>query len=248
MRRASAVLLTATLLLCVGCGRRSYDLRLEHTLDDLRYRQRLDQFLIPAPTDPKFKDFPMYIRPPKGMTLSSQFVMLNDADLPPGQFDMSVSFTSRSGNLHVFARRKAAPKPTGKDAPQVPVPTEPQRPFEPEVLRILAEVYPAEALQTPNFANETKKPNEYRRLIFRSPNDNVVRVYLYKRDQYDVALIWDIPAAEDANATLATARDLTLQSFAVGNRANNYFSGSMSESERSEAASESGGAESAQPF
>jgi len=250
MKRVSAVLISAAVVLVCGCGKKSYEERLEYTLADMRYRQQLDQSLIEAPSEPKFKNFPLYIRPPKGMQLSTQFVMLNEADLPPGQFDLATSFTSQEkGNLHVLGRAKAAKKAPAKNAPPAQ-PAEPQRPFDAEVLAILLRVYPnVDALATPKFDNENKKSNQYRRLIFNSPNGNVVRVYLYKRDPYDVALIWDTPAAPDQNPGLTNARDLCLKSFAAGRRAVRYFSGSMSESEGGEAApGGGGGAESATPF
>jgi hypothetical protein len=245
MKRVSVVLVTAVLVLGWGCGRRSYEDRLDYTLEQMRYRKRLDTYLIPAPTDPKFKDFPLYIRPPKDMTLSTQFLMLNEADLQ-GQFDLAATFVSPgAGNLHVLARRKAAKKAPAKNAPEPAQPAEAQRPFDQEVTAILARVYPnVEAITTPKFDSDTKKSNNFKRLVFNSPNGNVVRVYLYKREPYEVALIWDTPVAQDRST--ATARDLCLESFAVGRRAANYFGGRMSEGEGAEGGG--GGGESAQPF
>jgi hypothetical protein len=244
MKRVAAVLVMTILVPAWGCGKRSYEDRLDFSLKERRYRERLDQQLLPAPLDPRFKDFPLYIRPPKDMPLATQFMIISEAELPLGQFDLAASFGSQgSANLHVLARRKTSPKAAAKDgAPQPIVAAEPQRPFDQEVLAILGRVYPADALQSPKFDSETKKTNQFRRLIFNSPNGNFVRVYLYKREPYDVALIWDTPAAQNTNAGFITARDLTLQSFAVGRRAGQYFSGSMNENEGGETAPSGGGA------
>ena len=234
MKRVSALLVMSTLVLSWGCGMKSYEERLKYTLGEMQYRKHLDKFLSPAPVDPKFKDFPLYIRAPHDMPASTQFLMYNEADLPPGQFDLATSFASQGqGNLHVLARRKAAKKAPPKNAPPPAEPPAAQRDFVAEVLAILSAVYPnvdvlqaaagnPKALETVN-----KKTNQYKRLIFDSSNGNKVQVYFYKSGPYDVALIWDTPAAVDKTAV--TSRDLTLQSFAVGNRAGNYFKGSMAE-------------------
>lgn len=244
MKRTLALGLVASLVVGFGCGYNSYEKRLENTLDEMRYIQRLDDSLIPPPEGP-FKDFPMYIRPPKGMTLSSNFVMT--ADLPAGQFDLAASFIGEGAEsrrmLHVLARRKAAKPAQQKGAPPPPEPV-PQQPFNDAVVGVLRAVYgDSEALAAPQYQKETKRQNAYNRLIFTAANGNIIRVYLYKKDTYDVALIWDTPAGQEKDAAATNARDLTLQSFAVGRKAQNAFAGVGGEG-----GAEGGGEESATPF
>jgi hypothetical protein len=251
MKRLWASVMAAMLVLVWGCGYATYEYRLNQTLEDLKYRQRLDDNLIPAPADAKFKEFPMYIRPPKGMALSREFVM---AELPAGQYDLSATFFEQGkGTLHVLGRRKtAAKKATGKNAPQQPEPAAPRGPFVQDVTTLLQSVYGAnEKLQDPQFQNDTTKKTALKRLIFDASNGDVIRVYLYQKDPYDVALIWDIPAAADRDTKLIGARDLCLQSFAVGRRANDSFAGSLSSSETGGEAGAAGGgagAETPTPF
>jgi len=249
MKRVLASLLTAVLIFVWGCGYNSYQSRLEYTLEQMKYRQRLDDNLIPAPTDPKFRDFPMYIRPPKGMTLAREFVM---AELPPGQYDLAVTFFEQDkGTLHVLGRRKTAKKAASKNAPQQPEPAAPRGPFVQDITSLLMSVYGAnDVLQNPQFQTDTAKKSAFKRLIFNASNGDVVRVFLYQKDPYEVALIWDIPAAVDRDPKLLRARDLCRESFALGRRANDSFSGSLSSGEQgSEGAAGGGaGAETPQPF
>jgi hypothetical protein len=244
MKRLLALLLTAMLLLTFGCGKSIYERKLNDTLDDMKFRQRLDALLIPAPTDAKFRDFPLFIRPPKDMALSSNFVLV--ADLPAGQFDLAASFLSQSkGNLHVLGRRKTAKKAAPKGGAPPP-PEAPKGPFDTDVITLLRGVYgEVPQLQTPQYQTETKKGNQYRRLIFNASNGNGVRVFLYKRDPYDVALIWDAPATLERSGSLSSARDLTLQTFAVHRKAQNSFAGGVTSGEGGEAG---GGSEGATPF
>ncbi|HEV3163609.1 MAG TPA: hypothetical protein VGZ22_06175 [Isosphaeraceae bacterium] len=251
MKRVLALALTAAVVVGWGCGLNSYEKRLDKTLDDMRFIIRLDENLIPAPTDSKFKDFPMYLRPPKGMALSTSFVLA--ADVPEGQFDLTASFLGDGAeagrNLHVLGRRKAAKKtPPKAGAPPQAEPVA-QHPFNEEVIALLRGAYgESEALATPQYQTEKKRHNEFRRLIFTASNGNIIRVYLYKKEPYEAALVWDIPADRDKDAAATNARDLTLQSFAVGRRAESYFSGALTEGASSSGGEATGGSEGATPF
>jgi hypothetical protein len=230
MRRVPASLITATLLLAWGCGRYSYELRLEATLARMKYRQRLDQFLGPPPSDAKFQELQVFLRPPKGMDLTKEFVM---AAVTPGAYDLLASFVGQSQgssrSLHLLARRKTAKKAAGKAAP-TPEPAVERGPFEQDVVTLLAGVYGAnEALQQPNFQTDKKGGNSFRRLTFKASNNNDVWVYFYKKEPHEVALVWDLPPDAAKDNALRTARDLCLQSFAVGERARAAFGGDISE-------------------
>src|SRR3982751_5112095 len=120
MQRATALLVTAGAVLLGGCGVQSYNRRLEFTLENLKYRQRLDQYLADAPTEAQFKDFPLFVRPPKGMELAKTITM---ADLPPGQYDLAASFLGKTnGSLHILARKKAVKKAAPKKNEPPPPP------------------------------------------------------------------------------------------------------------------------------
>lgn len=235
MKRLAALLVSATLVMSWGCGMKSYEIRLEKTLEAMRYSRDLDENLTPAPTDKRFREFPMYIRAPKDMPLSANFVMA--ADVPVGRYDLTASFVGQSKDspgtraLHVIGRRKAPPKKQAKkDAPAQP--DAPRGPFEGDVFALVGSVYGAnDALANPKPQNEKKRNNPYRRIIFSASNGNVVRIYLYKKENYEVALVWDVPGTVDKNANYMKARDLCLQSFAVGKLAEQYFSGNASAGE-----------------
>jgi hypothetical protein len=230
MKRVAVLAAMASLVTACGCGMKVYDARLNATLEVLKYRQKLDANLSPAPTDAPFKDFPLFIRPPKDLTPSKQFLMVSA--LPPGQYELAASFYSQDkGNLHVLGRRKEAKKAPAKGAPPPP-PSAPRGAFDTDVIALLRSVYgEVPQLQTPQFQTETKQGNEYlpkkqyRRLIFTAANGNVVRVYFYKSEPYDVALIWDLPAAQDKSGASSNARDLTLASLSVGRPALRQLTG-----------------------
>ncbi len=246
MRRVSAMMLTALLLMAPACGRRSYEQRLDATIARMRYRLRLDQFLAPMPDDARFQGMQVFIRPPQGMNLGKQFVMTT---VPEGAYDLLGSFIGESKgspqSLHLLARLKGLKKTPAKGAP--PAPVAERGPFEQDVLGLLAGVYGAgEALEAPNFQTEKKRGgNDYRRLVFNASNGNTVQAYFLKKDPYEVALIWDLPPDVLKDKTQGTARDLCLQSFAVGDRARAAFGGDMSEDEN---AGEFSGPAGAMPF
>src|SRR2546421_5517135 len=88
MRRVWAILTTASLMAAWGCGN-SYDIRMNKTLEDMRYRKRLDDNLMPAPTKGKFEDLMIFVRPPKNLQPAKEFLL----PLPePGKFDLEASF------------------------------------------------------------------------------------------------------------------------------------------------------------
>lgn len=246
MKRLASLLLSAGLVLAAGCGYNNYQYRLEHTLAELQYRMRLNKALDPAPEDAKFKEFQLYIRPPKGMALSNQFV---PAELPAGQYDLAASFISQEkGGLHIVGRRKAPPKKASKNAPAPPEPVA-RGPFQTDVMTLLAAVYgDNEKLAAPKFQNEKKRANSFKMLVFTAANNNVIRVYMYQKPPYDLALIWDTPAAADRDAELRTGRELCLESMAVGNRARQQFEGGVSGGEEGGGGAEGGSEETASPF
>src|SRR5689334_18325761 len=117
MRRVLAVLATMALVIAGGCGGKSYEARLEKTLEAMRYQARLDANLHPAPTKGKLEQQLIYIRPPKNMEAApaKEFQL---TVLEPGKFDVAESFFSKDGqNLHVLARVKRPQNPAAKKTP-----------------------------------------------------------------------------------------------------------------------------------
>src|SRR5262245_50478875 len=120
MKRALVVALSATLLLALGCGTKSYEIRLSQTLATLKYRQRLDQYLNPAAED-KFKELNVFLRPPKPLSQTKEFQLTS----VPGLFDLEASFVDLQKpndglRLYVLARRKAANKGAAKKKEAAP--------------------------------------------------------------------------------------------------------------------------------
>lgn len=246
MKQVATLLLSVCLVLAAGCGYYNYEARLDHTLAELKYRMRLNKALDPAPEDAKFKEFQLYIRPPKGMALSQQFV---PAELPAGQYDLAASFISQEkGGLHIVGRRKAPPKKASKNAPAPPEPVA-RGAFQTDLMNLLVAVYGEnEKLASPTFQNEKKRSNALKSLMFPAPNNNVIRVYLYQKPPYDLALIFDTPAAAERDPELRTGRELCLESMAVGDRARQQFEGGASGTEEGGGGGEGGSEETASPF
>ena len=110
MRRVMAMVATTILVLGGGCGSKSYEFRLDRTLESMRYRKRLDDNLMPPPAKgiAPFEELAIFLRPPKNLEQSKEFQM---TVLEPGQFDLQSSFfEEKKQNLHVLARVK---KPKG---------------------------------------------------------------------------------------------------------------------------------------
>jgi hypothetical protein len=242
MRRVLALLATTALLLAAGCGGRSYEARLNKTLDDMRYVKRLDDNLSPAPTKGKLEASNIYIRPPKTLTGPAKEFQLTV--LEPGKFDISDSFfESGKANLHVLGRIKVPKAATPKKAAPTPAEAATRGDFTSDVLALLGSVYNVEL--DPAKAKEEKGigpwENKFKRLAFEG-NGKDVQVFFYgsKATPYEVALIFEYPNTE--KASLSNKIELTLGSFATGERARRLFSGSGIEDETAEGAATGGSA------
>ncbi|WP_435017075.1 hypothetical protein TA3x_004666 [Tundrisphaera sp. TA3] len=199
---------------------------MESTLNLLKYTKRLNQNLMPAPEDKKFREQAIYVRPPKEQVEAKTFQLR----APEGQFDLEATFNDKTESaLHVLARVKKPKKPAGKGAPPAPAPAAPRGEFTGDVVAVLTEVFgPSDALQVSKFKDETKgtiegaPKNQFKRLIF-SAGKKEVAVYIYKQDIYDVALIfvYDVGIRQ----TISSKVDLCLGSFSVGQRATNKYNG-----------------------
>jgi hypothetical protein len=253
MRRIGIVLASAGLVVAAwGCGG-SYNGRLDKTLVDMKYRKRLDDMLMPPPSEGKFKDLLIYVRPPKNLQPTREFLLSpHEAD----KYDLAASFLESGGSggtpapgdqpqpppaagepakpaepakqsLHIVARVKRPKTPAAKGKKVV----EPanRREFTTDLLALInAACAPPVEVTLDKFKATTKKKNEFRQFAFASGGKNI-QVYLYapKNDPYEVALIFEFPSTEYGN--LAGKIDLCLESYAVGNKAKAAFSGGVSE-------------------
>lgn len=237
MRRLLVTLLTTCIMLSlVGCEK-SYRERVEFTLKRMQYLQRLDQFLQSFAGD-DFQQTGIYLRPPKPLTRSTQPGLRVD----PEQYDLVATFMDVSGTptkgaepqaptpvlrLHVLARaKKAKAEPTkGEEAP---VPIE-RGDFQESVAFALADNLggfdPATALESGLIKPDRKGPNEYKRIDFEAANGDSIHAYLFKMDDYEIALVWDIPKEIERSAPASTGRDLSLETLSVGQRAVLAFQG-----------------------
>lgn len=256
MKRLLAITLSGAFVLMLGCSQ-SYEVRLNKTLEQLRYMQRLDQYLQPAAAG-QFQELAIFLRPPKPLQ-EAQAKALVGLTEEPGRYDLAVSFLGqppaapkaeggqqppqqpqanqgtppRIIRLHVLARVKMAKRPgaaTAKKAEEAPVEAVvPRGDFVTDVRTLLASDYGAgeEVLSEP-LKNDKKKSNDYKRLVFPAPsNGDDIRVFFYKQGEYDVALIWDIPPDQVKSPTVTTGMELCLEILAVGPRAQRAFSGAV---------------------
>lgn len=246
MKRLLGVGLVSALVVALGCSK--YEKRLEVTVERMKYQQRLDQYLKPAEGG-KFQELGIHLRVPLGMEPSKEVTIVPEE----GAFDLVANFAGRAPGgaqakegapapqplrLNVLARvkrKKAAPKKGEAPPPEVP-----RGDFRADVRALLAaSLGNPEDAQNKADAAERKRLNEYRRLIFNAGNGNIIKVYFYKQAEYDTALIWNIPPADERNA--ATVIDLCLETQAVGPRALNLFQGGTDEEIPAEGATPGGG-------
>lgn len=241
MQRAWAIPIVTSLVAAWGCGN-SYDYRLDKTLEAMKYRKRLDDQLMPAPTSGKFEELSIFVRPPKNLQPAKEFLLPQPV---PGKFDLESSFLeaqsqaasqpaaegsgseapkpreAQKQSLHMLARVKRPKNPAAKKKAEAVE----RGQFVPDVLAILNAAYAPPTELTPDKFKETsKKNNKFKHYSFAVNNRNV-QVYLYvpKNDPYEVALVFEYPSSEHTN--LFSKIELCLESFALGDRAKSSFSG-----------------------
>lgn len=224
MRRVLAMLGTAVLLLSAGCGLNSYEKRLDMTLENMRYVDRLNRNLMPAEAKDKWVQYNVFLRPPKDLKPAKVFLLTAPE---PGKFDIESSFLDGTKqSLHVLVRVKL-PKKTAKKKVATPADTADRTNFNRDILTLLTSSYPVnDDIAITKFKAAKEKNNEYKKYTF-SVNDKTVEVYLYKQDPYEAALIFEFPKAE--TQALVSKITLCLESFAVGEKAKQSFAGSSTE-------------------
>jgi hypothetical protein len=253
MRKVWAILASASVIAAWGCGS-SYDIRMNKTLDDMRYRKRLDDNLMPAQAKGKFQELMIFLRPPKNLQPAKEFLL----PLPePGKFDLEASFLeTKAGDsqapgapteagaeakpatdtlkqsLHILARVK---RPKSANAKKKAEPVN-RGDFTRDVLALVNGAYAPPAEITIDKFKETKKKNNTFKQHAFAVNGKNVQVYLYgpKNGPYEIALIFEYPSSEHAN--LYSKIELCLESFAEGNKARRAFSGAVGDEQPGEGA------------
>ena len=240
MRRVFVTLISASFVIFSGCGKPSYDRRIALTVENLARERELNTKLTPPPAtaDGKFQDLGIYVRPPKGDAYVKTFFL---GEPTPGLFDLTESFTDKATGqaLHTIARVKQAKKPPAKGQPVAEEPVVARGEFTADVLGFLQQVYgSADEIQPAKLKSESKKSNTFKKLSFVTTGANnattTVQVFIYKKEPYDVALIFSIPTANLAKQ-LSTI-DLCLESFAVNPKAKTLYAGGATEEEGGESA------------
>jgi hypothetical protein len=234
MRRAWVVAVVASLLVGIGCGRESYERRMDASIQLLKYKKRLNANLMEPANDKKFTELSIYIRAPKSESLAKT----GQLPVAEGQFDLDATFSEKSDAfLHVLARVKLPKKAAAKGAPPAPPPAT-RADFTTDVLGVLTNQFGAsdEFLPT-KLKDETRKPqsgaaNRYKRLVFHAGEGKDGELYIYKQDAHEVALIF-IYDVKNKNA-LASKINLTLESFLTGPKAKTLLEGGTVEEEGGE--------------
>jgi hypothetical protein len=228
MKRALAVLAGLGFILVIGCS--NYDSRLEQTLAELRYRKRLNDNLIEAPTKGKLQELGIYVRPPKALKGPTQTFTMTVVE--PGKFDLENSFIDqeKQESMHLLARvarPKAAAKKKGTPQPE---PT-PRGKFVDDVLELVKSVYGADVEPAQLKAEEHKHGN--RGSTFKAKTVDLaakkVQIYFYgdEKAPYQVALIFEYPEA--SHSSINPKIPLSLEAFAVGDAARRAFQGAGEE-------------------
>jgi hypothetical protein len=228
MRRLLVVLISGSLLVACGCGG-LYTKRMDRTYEEMKYNHTLDQELMPAASEGKLKDMNIYVRAPKKMELGKEFTYAGVVE--PGKYDVERTFFEGSkAFLHVLARQKTTNTKKAKGASTEPQAT--RGAFNADVLAFLKSIYgEVDDIAIEKLKDDGHKKNTFKRLQFNATVNNVekkIQVYLIKEDKDEVALIFEfLPTDKEMNAKIKYC----LESFALGTKARNKYSGATSELE-----------------
>ncbi len=224
MKRALAILAGSWLFLVIGCS--AYDSRLQQTLEELRYRKRLNDNLMEAPTKGKLQELGIFVRPPKALKGPTKTFTMTVVEA--GKFDVENSFIDqdKQESMHLLARVVRPKAPNKKGAPkQEPTP---RGKFVDDVLELVKTVYGVDV--EPGQLKPESHAHGNRSNTFKGTIVNLtakrVQLYFYGDEKagHQVALIFEYP--ETSHASINPRIPLCLESFAVGPAAARAFEGS----------------------
>jgi hypothetical protein len=239
MKRVLAQLASVSLfVVVVGCAHQ-YDIRLEKAVEHLRNEKRLnDNLEQPADAKSNLATAHIYVRPPLGFKPTDEFGFT----LPePDKFDLTRTFFSDKGSLHIvarYAKPKAAPSKKGGKAAE---PKVARGDFTADVGELLKNAYGVDIVSKPKTEPHSfdGKTNSYKMIELHPPGKEV-KVYVNgeKTSPEQVALIFEYPEGELKNQS--TKIDLCLGSFRVGETARRLYSGQDEETGEGGAAGPAG--------
>ena len=232
MKRVLGILVGASLALVIGCAE-SYDLRLDQTIQNLKYRQDLNKNTEKAPAKSNLETAKVYIRPPKGLIGPAQtFAFV----IEQGKFDAADSFIDqeKQASLHILARSNAPKQATPKKGPNPTEGMEPAAPtavrgdFTTDVLDFIKGAYSTDIVASqlksaPIQAHGGRKGLTYKSATLDLANKEV-KVYFYgDKSGPQAALIFEGP--KDSLKGLASQIDYSLNSLVLGPRATTLYNG-----------------------
>jgi hypothetical protein len=223
MNRAFAILAGACLILAIGCT--NYETRLAKTLEEMRYKKRLDENLLPAATKGKLEELRVFVRPPKNLKGPTQTFAWTV--IGPGRFDLENSFIDqdKQESLHMLVRVKKPKAPGSNKKGAVAKEEVPRGDFNADVIELVKSVYGVE-LERGKFKPDVKEHDNRKNTFSATTLDltpKEVQIYLYgdKNAPHEVALIFDYP--KESKKTIDAKIRLCLETFAVGEAARHAF-------------------------
>jgi hypothetical protein len=223
MNRAFAILASACLILAIGCT--DYETRLAKTLEDMKYKRRLDTNLLPPATKGKLEELQIFVRPPmnlKGPTQTFAWTVIE-----PGRFDLENSFIDqeKQESLHMLVRVKKPKGPASNKKGAVAKEEVPRGDFPADVIELVKSVYGVE-LERAKFKPDVKEHDNKKNAFSATTLDlaaKEVQIFLYgdKNAPREVALIFDYP--KESKKTIDVKIRLCLEAFAVGEAARHAF-------------------------
>jgi len=237
MKRILGLLASISLFLVFGCAR-NYDIRLDKTVEDLRYEKRLDSNLEKPPeAKSNLVSSKIYIRSPLGLKGPTKEPALGAVD--PEKFDITTSFIGDAASLHLLARVDKPKAPTKKGAKAAAPPANTRGDFAADVLDSIKSAYGVDLGSVklkPESKTHAGKTNPFKTLTL-DLTAKEVKLYLFgeKNAPAQVALIFEYP--KDQIKNLASKIDLCLESFSVGESASRKYAGQDEEGEGGAASS-----------
>ncbi len=225
---ARLILILATLIL-TGCSQ-SYETRMDRTIQNIKYNDRLDRNLKPPAQSAGLADNNIYLRPPQPMDLQSGFGL---PGFPIDQFEAAAQYQAENANLYVLARYDAATRAAEQEQGAMIE----RGDFRESILSYLRNAYgnanvdveiAASSLERVDYRSEIyNKSITYDQLVFLVSGFEI-EIYIHEpsdKPDYHVALIFAMPEIDRPD--YAEKIRLCLQELAVGSDAQQKFRGGL---------------------
>ena len=242
MKRVLMVLVGAGLAISmsIGCAQ-SYDLRIEETLKNMKYKRDLEKNTEAPPKASNLASEEIYIRAPKGLQGPAKtFAFV----VEPGRFDIADTFIdqNKGASLHILARsnkpkakgaatKKGAGPPGPPNAPggaEEPPPTAARGDFTADVLEFLRAAYSTDIdpskIKPVDVNSHGRKGVSYKGVTL-DLGEKQVKIYFHgeKSGPAQVAMIFE--GSKDALKSISSQIDYSLNSLVLGPKATNFYNG-----------------------